>query len=333
MVKKILNSLKIILPIGLAVYFFWTTFDNPETKEEIFTSFKEVNYFYIFLTLVIVLISHLSRAYRWRFLLKPLGYETKFSNSFYAIMIGYVVNMIIPRAGEISRAAFFSRFEKIPTEKTFGTIAAERVVDLFALATITFVTFYIERDTAWKAAMELYESNKKSQKAPFYENPWPWVVLAIFAAGAIFVLRSPKIKLKIQGLISGLIEGLLSIVKTKYKWQYLLHTIFIWGCYVFMFYLPFLGLESTKDIGINTILVAFVFSAFAIVLTPGGTGSFHKAVGLAIGLYGYSVATGEALGLIIWVAQAIFYIVIGLVSLYLINKTNEDYDGHSPTVS
>ena len=330
--KKVLKSLKIVIPIGLAIYLFWTTFKNPETRKEIITSINEVNYLYIIAMLVIVMLSHASRAYRWKFLLEPLGYKTKFSNSFFSIMIGYVVNMIIPRAGEISRAAIFSRVEKIPTEQAFGTIAAERFVDLIALALITFTTFYIERDTAWKNAMKLFKQNKNGEETSLLSNPILWIVLVATLLLLFFILRSPKIKEKLKGIASGLWEGISSIGKMKSKWKFLLHTVFIWGSYIFMFYLPFLSLDSTADISFNAIMVAFVFSAFAVVLTPGGTGAYHKAIGIAVGLYGYSVATGEAFGLIIWSAQAILNIVVGLLSLYLINKLNENYSGHSPAV-
>jgi uncharacterized protein (TIRG00374 family) len=329
LLKKFLKFLKIGLPIGLAIYLFYDTFQDPVTRAELVLSFQNVNYFYILLMLGVVAISHMSRAYRWGFLMEPLGYITKFKNAFYAVMIGYVVNMLIPRGGEISRAVFFSRAEKVPIEKAFGTIAAERVFDLLALAIITTVTFYIERETALKYAMELYEKNKGSGEESFIHKPIVWIGILSIIVLAVLFFRNPKVKNKIENLSKGLWEGAMSIVKTKKKWAFLLHTLIIWFCYLLMFYIPFLSLDSTKDIGLNAIFVAFIFSAFSIVLTPGGTGAYHKAVGLAIGLFGYSAATGEALGLIIWCAQAVFNIVVGLLSLYLINKQNENYLGNT----
>jgi len=256
--KKILGSLKIVLPIGLAIFLFWKTFRDPELRKELWIAFADVNLFYIFLCLIVVAFSHISRAYRWKYLLEPLGYKTKFSNSFFSLMIGYVMNMVIPRAGEISRAAFFSRFEKIPTEKAFGTIAAERVIDLMILGGLTFLTFFIERETALEPARKLVMDSMNKNMA-IIKSPWPYLALILLIAGAIFILRKPVIKDKIKGVILGLKEGLLSIVNSKNKWQFLFHTLFIWFCYILMFYLPFLSLESTSNIELNAVMVAFIW--------------------------------------------------------------------------
>jgi len=327
--KKFLGSLKIVLPIGLAIFLFWKTFKDPELREQLAIAFSEVNWFYIALCLFVVFLSHISRAYRWKYLLQPLGYETKFSNAFFSLMIGYVMNMLIPRAGEISRAAFFSRFEKVSTEKVFGTIAAERVVDLIMLATITFITFFIERETALEPAKKLI-NDFLVRNSGIVNSPWPWLILAVGIIGMIFVLRKPVVREKIMGIVRGLKDGLLSIIHSQNKWQFLFHTLFIWTCYIVMFYIPFKSLASTSAIEFNAVMVAFVFGAFSVVLTPGGSGSYHYAVGFGLAFYGFNVDVGTALGLIIWVAQTVFYIVGGLSSLYLINKFNENYLGHTP---
>lgn len=324
MVKSVLNALKLVVPIGLAVYLFWTTFSDPATMSELRNSLSKVNWIYIVLTLVVVLISHLSRAYRWQFTIEPLGYKTKHTNAFFALMIGYVVNMLIPRAGEISRAAFFSRYEKIPMDKTLGTIASERIIDIIILLSITALTFWAERDIAWTKAKELYLENRGESQGLNY---WLLGILAIGVIGLIFLWRNEKIRTKIKSIVTGLWQGVISIFKMEKKWAFLLHTLIIWGCYILMFYLPFLSLESTSHISFSTLMVGFVFGSFAVILTPGGTGAYHKMVGLALSLYGFSIALGESIGLIIWFAQAIFYIMVGLLCLYLITVTNQNYEG------
>ena len=95
--------------------------------------FKNANYSWVFLGLLFGILSHLSRAYRWKFMLEPIGYKPKFTNSVLAVLIAYLVNLAIPRAGEVSRAAVMANYENVPFEKGFGTIVAERIADLIMM--------------------------------------------------------------------------------------------------------------------------------------------------------------------------------------------------------
>ena len=128
MKKQLLNLAKIILPlalgVGLIVYFLQSF--SEEELVDIYRAFLEADYRWILFSLVFAVLSHLSRAYRWKFMLEPLGFKPKFTNSILAVLVGYLVNLAIPRAGEISRATVMTNYEKIPFEKAFGTIVAER---------------------------------------------------------------------------------------------------------------------------------------------------------------------------------------------------------------
>ena len=124
--RKALNA---TIPLLLAVFFGWYTFSKLP-MEAIIPYFKNANYSYIFLGVVLGACSHLSRAYRWRFMLHPLGYHPKLMNSIMAVFIAYLANFGIPRSGEILRATTLSSYEKIPFEKLFGSIIAERLIDL-----------------------------------------------------------------------------------------------------------------------------------------------------------------------------------------------------------
>ena len=91
-------------------------------------------------------LAHVSRGWRWRYLLEPLVHHPGFWNCYHAVMIGYFVNLFIPRAGEASRAASLYRTEKVPFEKGFGTIMAERVVDMGMLMLIAGLALVYQLD-------------------------------------------------------------------------------------------------------------------------------------------------------------------------------------------
>src|SRR5690606_1983713 len=95
---------------------------TPEQIEVIVSHFRDADYFYIYLSLVISLIGSASRAYRWKYSLEHMGYYNSFANNFMAVSIGYLMNMTIPRSGEISRALLVKKYDDIPFDKGFGSI-------------------------------------------------------------------------------------------------------------------------------------------------------------------------------------------------------------------
>ena len=133
--KKIKSLFKIVIPLGIGLFFIYLTFTATSTEERelIFNNIQKADLRFVLLSVLFGILSHLSRAYRWKFLLAPIGYTPRFINSVLAVLIAYISNLGIPRSGEILRATTLSTYEKIPFEKAFGTIVAERLIDLLLL--------------------------------------------------------------------------------------------------------------------------------------------------------------------------------------------------------
>lgn len=109
--------------------------------QKIVNDFKDANFFWLFVILMAFMISNLSRALRWNQLIEPLGYQPKVFNTFFATMVGYMVNLALPRAGEIAKPATVAQYEKIPLEKLVGTIVVDRIFDVMMLLLVTGLTF------------------------------------------------------------------------------------------------------------------------------------------------------------------------------------------------
>ena len=92
----------------------------------------------------IMIFSHWLRAIRWRILLEPVGFSPKTSDSFLSVMVGYLVNLAIPRGGEVSRCYNLYKLDKTPVEISFGTVVVERIVDLICLLTLIAIAFVAE---------------------------------------------------------------------------------------------------------------------------------------------------------------------------------------------
>ena len=314
---NIKKQLKIILPLVFGAFLVWYSLADISLKT-LGTYFKEANYGYIMLGLLFGILSHLSRAYRWKFMLEPLGFKPKLTNSVLAVLIGYLVNLAIPRAGEISRATVMTNYENIPFEKAFGTIVAERIADLIMMLSIAAITLFVQFDFIYELLTKNFNPLKIS------------IGLAVLSIGfyiltAVVKKATAGFLLKIKTFFTGLIEGVTSIFKMKKKWAFIGHTIFIWAMYLLMFYLCFFSLPETQNVPFGGILTAFVLGGFTVVLTNGGIGAYPLAIQAVLLLYDIDKNTGGAFGWIVWSAQTVMLLFFGLISFILIPLYNKRY--------
>ncbi len=313
---KLKKTLKIILPLILGGFLVWYSL-GIVSPQELVTYFANADYWWISLGLFFGILSHLSRAYRWKYLLQPLGYQPKFINSTLAVLVAYLMNIFLPRAGEVTRAAVMANYEEIPFEKGFGTIVAERIADLVMMLLIIIITLFIQFDFIWELL---------SQKI----NPRNILIyLGIAIVGFIIFIRFIKkgksnLAKKIKSFVLGLKDGVTSIFKMKNKWSFIVHTVFIWAMYVAMFWATIPAVENLS-VPFGGVLIGFIAGGFSIAATNGGVGLYPVAVAGALSLFGIDEVTGNAFGWIMWTAQTAMIIVFGGLSFLLLplyNKNN-----------
>ena len=137
-------SLLIPLLLGFGLIYYQYTTLSIEELDKIKSCFKQADYFYIYLSLIIALFGYWARAYRWKYSLQHLGYQTDFKNDLMSVCVSYFMNLTIPRSGEITRAALLKRYENVPFDKGFGTIVAERIVDLIIFLLFVGLAFVLQ---------------------------------------------------------------------------------------------------------------------------------------------------------------------------------------------
>ena len=311
-IKKIL---KITIPLILGGFLVWYSL-TIVSPEELAQYFKKANYSWIFLGLFFGILSHLSRAYRWKFLLEPLGYKPKFINSTLAVLVAYLMNIFLPRAGEVTRAAVMTNYENIPFEKGFGTIVAERLADLIMMLIIVGITLFIQFDFIWELLTKDFNPIKTIGSL--------LLVIGLFTAFIIYIKKGKsKFALKVKGFFLGLKEGIFSILKMKKKWAFIFHTVFIWVMYVAMFWATIPAVEGL-EVPIGGILIGFIAGGFSIAATNGGVGLYPVAVAGALALFGIDKVTGNAFGWIMWTAQTAMIIVFGGLAFLLLPVVNKN---------
>jgi len=291
----------------LGVFLIWYSLSKISINELI-AHFKSANYLYIIIGVVLGLLSHMSRAYRWLFQLEPLGYKVKYGNSFMAVFATYLINYTIPRAGEVARASILTNYEGVPFEKGIGTIVAERVADVIVMLLIIVITLFLEFDFIFNFFVEKF-------------NPMKVVFsfLLLLVLGLVFVFyikkSQSKLALKVKSFVSGLIEGALSIFKMKKKWAFIFHTFFIWSMYVLMFYITSFAITGLQPIPFGAVLIGFIAASFSVAATNGGLGSYPIAVYGAFAIFSIPEDPSIAFGWIMWTSQTVMVILFGGISL------------------
>ena len=334
MKKALIGTLKVVVPLGLGVWliFYFYNALSEEHKAQLFDAFGRAELGWLVVSVALGVLSHMSRAWRWRYLLDPMGFTPGFWNCYHAVMSGYFMNLLLPRAGEASRAALLYRREKVPFVKGFGSIMAERAVDLVLLGGLFGLTLLLQVDKLdlFRDRVSTFRAGQGEAEAGGF--PWGWVVLGLVAAGILagawLLMTRPALHARFMDTLRGFGEGLRSVTRTRHPGGFLLHTVLIWVLYVAMFAVGFWCLPATAEVPWAGILAGFVAGAIGIVLVQGGIGVYPAFVALIVSVYmappeGGGLLRPEALamGWLIWVAQTLMVIVLGGLSLLLISRS------------
>ena len=320
MKKQIGKFLTVLIPllIGTGIIYYQFTTLTSEEIEKIKISFEKANYYYILLSLMIACVGYWSRAYRWKFALNHLGYQTKFSNNFFMVCVSYLVNLTVPRSGEITRAALLKKYEDVPFDKAFGTIVAERIVDLLIFFLFVFIGFVSQFDKIYQFLL----SENVSLKSLIITAIVGLLLFFIFIL--IWIYAEWNIILKLKKKLSGLVEGITTVYKMKDKWKYIFHSFFIWFSYLAMFYVAIFALPETAHISFDIVIMGFIFGSLAVGFTNGGLGAYPFSIALIFSLYGITKDVGTAFGWLVWTSQTILAILLGLISYVLLPVLNRN---------
>lgn len=344
--KFLLNFLKFTLFLGLGLLILYFVYNNQNTAyqkecalkniptedcsliQKVFTDFGSVNYFWIVLVLACFTVSNVSRAIRWNMLIRPLGYQPRFINAFFATVIGYFANLGLPRMGEVLRPATMAQYEKIPLEKLMGTVVVDRIIDVISILLVSGLAFLLAFDTIW-GFLDQYAD--LSSKFGGIGN------LLLIGSGGVAVvallfwvlrkrLAATKLYAKIENLAKGFWQGLQTVRQLNKPWLFLFHSVNIWFMYFMMTYLCFFAFAPTAHLSPIAGLVVFVLGGWGVVIpSPGGMGTYHFLAQTGLMMYGIDGDDGFS-----WANIAFFSInlgcnvligIIALIALPIVNRT------------
>lgn len=335
MKKNLSNILKFLFFLGLGILLVWLAVKD-KTQEElqsIKVAVQQSNYFWILLSFIISGFSHFFRATRWKIALEPLGHKPSTANAFFSVMIGYLANLGIPRIGEATRCGILSRYSNVPFVQGFGTVLAERALDVICVIVLFFLTLALEFKKISSIAQDII-FNSLGEKL---NNLWQKKILLIIvglsflAITICFYIFRKKLKSlfseKVKSFFKGLKDGLLSIKDINRPWLYITQTILIWLFYILQVYVVFFAFNDLAHLSFVVAMVITVFGALAVAVVPGGTGVYQVIViQILTTIYFASESSSFALAWSVWASQIILILAGGLISLLLlplINKTKK----------
>ncbi len=317
------SVLKYTVSLVVAGGLFWFLYRDQDMGKMI-DNFSSIDYKWILLSMVLMLISHLSRAWRWSIMLRPLGYEVGIWKPFVAILVGYLANLVVPRMGEVSRCAVLKRTNDIPMNLSFGAVITERIVDVLMLLTITIMTVLLEFDKIGDFLINTFSSNTQSytQKLIFLFGIF---VLGVVAVVLLFLFKEKLAQFaiyhKIRGFVVGLKDGVLSVLQLKGndRWIFVFNTVAIWVLYYFTSYVLFFCLPETSNLGMMCGLSILVMTAISIAApVQGGTGIYHIFVAATLLAYGVNQDLGKYFALVMHSSQMLMIIFAGLIALVVL---------------
>ncbi len=310
---------KIAAGILVSLFFMYFAFRKVDISQ-MGSAFAKANYWYLLPVVVILLFSHLLRAWRWKLLLTPLG-NISMLNVYSALMIGYMANTFVPaHLGEIFRAYVVGRKSEISSSAVFATVVVERVLDMISLVVLLALTLVIYPFPDWV---------KKSGYISF-------VFIAVFVAVLVLlkVFKEPGLKLlkrilsifpekfslTIYDLVKSFLDGIVPLKHWHHYFTIVVITVFMWACYAFIFNLSFYAFDfvNAYDVPWKASLALLVVTTISIAVpsSPGYVGTYHYLC--QQGLSWFNVPESEALSFA-FVAHGMNFIPVLILGFFFLS--------------
>lgn len=322
--------LQYLLFLGLGVFLVWWSLHQiPDDKwGEFKRSLETANYWLLLPVFLILSCSHLLRSLRWRILMLPMGYKPSLANTFFAVMIGYLANLAVPRLGEVLKCTILAKYEKVPAEKLVGTIVAERAVDVISLSIVFLLALISQYDVVGEFARQLFVQvfETRSGSLSFVKLG---IVLGVLAAIAVAVkiwfnqFSHLQIVILTKKVLKGIWEGLNSIRYLEQKRNFILYSVAIWALYILGTWVGYMATQGTTQLGLGAATSGLAFASIGMIITPGGIGAYAFFLAKVLEKNEIPFEIGFANGTLQWFAQFAIVVLVGSICLVLLPYYNK----------
>lgn len=321
----ITTTLQYVVFFVIGLLFAWLSLRELDQEKwvQLKSAVQRANLWLIMPVSVLLLLSHYLRGMRWKLLIDPMGYQIKPINSFLTVLVGYLVNLGMPRLGELIRCTFLSRYEKVEVEKLVGTVIAERLFDAVCLLVVFGFTLGLQPDL-YDIVNPVITTNSPTA-TPY--NPyaiWGIVGLLLLFISWIF-WKKKKISDIVQQVFiffKRVLDGLLTVRKLQKPRIFLLLTLAIWIMYLLSGYIGFMTFEATRIYGLTEALTILAVGSIGMIISPGGIGAYAYLILQTMQWYGLDYTNALAFGWVLWLVQTAVILCGGVISFGLLPWVN-----------
>jgi glycosyltransferase 2 family protein len=319
--NKLLSLLKYVLLLGVSAFLMWYALKELDFQK-MWAEFLNANYGWVVVSLVMGVLAYLSRAMRWQMQIKPTGYNPPLRNTYNAMMVGYIANLVLPRMGEVVRCSMLRRSDDLPLNTGFGTVIAERIIDMVMLLLVVGLTFLIEFGRIRDFFLALFTDKYTNLEQSISSLYWAFWVMLVLVAALLFVglrylslLRKNVYFRKAVRFAKGMLKGVFSITKLENQYTFWGHTVFVWLMYYGMSLTVFYALPATAELGWGAALSVLLAGTLGMAApVQGGIGVYHLMVQATLLLYGVPKEAGMAYALLAHTSQTLLVVAMGVIS-------------------
>ena len=321
---KIKQLLQVALSLGVALWIFWFLYRDIEFTQ-LQAQLASSNWYWILLSLGIAWLGFWIRGWRWALLIRNEADQAPVSanRAYHSLMVGYLVNLLIPRAGEVARCSVLTRNNGIPLGQAIGTVLVERSVDLLFMAGTILIAFLLENQLFISLAGQLVNLSSLSSslldKLPLLLGGAAVVLLFLYLLSRKY--RNHGFVNKLQLFFKQLLSGVRAIGNLKNPLGFWISSVFIWIIYFLTLYTVSLGIESAANLSGSQVLLVMVMGTIGMIApVQGGIGTFHALVAYILVVFGVPEADGKIFAAIIHGTQMLLILGLGLISWILMLK-------------
>lgn len=320
MTSRLRTITRSLVSLSLAALFLFLAFRGTNFTD-LWKSLQEVNYLWIAPVIPIGLLSHVVRAWRWKHLLNHVKPDISVRNLFSAVMIGYMVNNVLPRIGELVRPYVIGKLEGVSKSTALGTVVVERIIDMMSFFfLLCFVLYFFPQ------SLKAVVSDVDSVRPLFLIGSavsFVVFVLLFLKSESLFrflkhltVIVPHRFAHRIESILESFLSGFrVASMREKFVPVGLL-SLSMWGLYALALYVPFLAFDPIAEagLGLSAAVILLTLSTVAFILpVPGAFGTYHSFLKFAlVTMYGIDEITALSFSIVTHELGYIMVMVVGI---------------------
>lgn len=314
-------SVSLVFALGI----FWFLYKDINL-EQIKLALAQTSFLWISLSILVSIFGYWLRAWRWAKLIEAgenIGLKT--SHSFFALMSGYLANLLLPRAGELTRCVILKRTDNIQVGTSIGTVVLERTIDFLCMLVTVAFAFLLERTIFMDMLGSLIAFDSLIEITSSYLPVLAVVVISGLALLYIiyrqYLYKRKSAFLPIRQFVRQFVRGIKSVSVLQRPFGFWLSSISIWVIYYLMMYFVARGVPSTTSLSASSVLMVMVMGSIGMVApVQGGIGTFHALVAFILLFYGVAETEGKIFAVIVHGSQVLTIVLLGIISLVVSAK-------------